>query len=435
VRARALSRATLRAHTKTTAFRQARTVWIAATGAIFLAALWTSGRDNNPASGFDAPALTRPFDGAPFAELLELVFSSLARWDSIHYLAIANEGYVGAADQAPVDVRAGFFPLYPFIVRVLSGWGAHPGAVLIAAYVVSITSFLVALYLLYRLVELELGDRAVARATLILLAASPFALYFVAPYTESLFLAIIVGAFYAARTGHWATAGVLGALSSACRVPGIAILAPLVFIYFYGPRGDRPPLPPVQGLRMLLPRYRPRLDALWLALVPSGIVAFSAYLHFARGDAFMWLHNQAEGGATGNHAFFPLKGLKDGAEYAWQALTLLAAKQPDTTQLKFDDLVNFGALIVIIVALATMWKRLPMAYLVCALAFVVIPLSATTSAEPLKSFARYATIAFPLFIWLAVVTERRKATWWVAGAMGVVLIAQTGAFARWQWVA
>jgi hypothetical protein len=82
-----------------------------------------------------------------------------------------------------------------------------------------------------------------------------------------------------------------------------------------------------------------------------------------------------------------------------------------------------------------MWKRLPMAYLVCALAFVVIPLSATTSAEPLKSFARYATIAFPLFIWLAVVTERRKATWWVAGAMGVVLIAQTGAFARWQWVA
>ena len=425
----------MRAGARGDAFRTVRSVWLAATGAILLAATYASARGNNPGDpGFDKPLLTRPFEGAPFADLLDLVFGALARWDAVHYLAIANDGYVGGSHGAWEETRAGFFPLYPMLVRVLSGDAAHPAVVLILAQLVSVAAFLAALYLLYRLVELELGDVRVARAAIVLLAASPFALYFVAPYTESLFLAIVIGAFYAARTGHWAAAGILGALATACRVPGIAILAPLVVLYFYGPRADRPPVAAGAGLRALLPRYRPRLDGLWLALVPAGIASFSAYLHLARGDALAWLHNQAEGGVTGSHRFFPFQGVWEGFDWAWHAVTQLASTDP-AVGARADDLLNFAALLLVAAALVWMVRRLPFAYVACTLAFVAIPLSATTVGEPLKSFARYATIAFPLFICLAAVCERRRATAWVAGASAVLLLVHTAAFARWQWVA
>ena len=77
-----------------------------------------------------------------------------------------------------------------------------------AAYAVSLAAFLAALFLLHRLTELELGRR-LARPTLLLLAVFPAAVYFGAPYSESLFLLLAVGAFYAARSGSWAWAGAM----------------------------------------------------------------------------------------------------------------------------------------------------------------------------------------------------------------------------------
>ena len=146
------------------------------------------------AAKFDDPALTHT--------LAEPLLAPLARWDSVWYLRIADSGYGGQRARA----RA-FFPLYPLLVRGLATRsGRLAGALLLAAYAVSLAAFLGALVLLYRLTELELGRR-LARPTLLLLAVFPAALYFGAPYSESLFLLLAVGAFYAARTGSWAWAG------------------------------------------------------------------------------------------------------------------------------------------------------------------------------------------------------------------------------------
>src|SRR5205085_9269424 len=146
---------------------------------------------------FDVPSLTHPLGG-----LGNMLLSPLARWDAVWYLGIAAHGYEHAASG-----QAAFFPLYPLLVRGLGELGGGSGgALLIASYLVSLGAFGCALYLLYRLVELELGRR-VARTALLLLALFPASLYFGAPYSESLFLLASVGAFYAARTGCWAWAG------------------------------------------------------------------------------------------------------------------------------------------------------------------------------------------------------------------------------------
>src|SRR5919204_3665155 len=200
------------------ALRAAVRIGISSRLAVLLVAIFAA-LSFGPASGglarenadkFDEPALTHA--------VADPVLAPLARWDSVWYLRIADSGY---GDSSP---RAAFFPLYPLLVRgVGTLFGGSHGALLAAAYLISLAAFLGALALLHRLAEFELGRR-LARPTLLLLAVFPAAVYFGAPYAESLFLLLAVGAFYAARTGRWAWAGACAALASATRSAGLLLL-------------------------------------------------------------------------------------------------------------------------------------------------------------------------------------------------------------------
>src|SRR3954470_4949637 len=222
------------------ALRDALTAFLASRLLVWLvgvvAAAIVSPDGGQSALSFDRPELTHPYGAT-----LDSLFAPLARWDSVWYLGIAHAGYDGAS--------TAFFPLYPLLVRALAPYG-DPGALLGAAYFVSLVSLAGALYLVRRLVELELGP-VVARRSLLLLAFFPGALWLGAPYAESLFLLLSVGAIYAARTGHWAWAGVCAALASGTRSAGIVLLVPLALMWWRSPRRMR--------------------DVAWLGLAPAGL--------------------------------------------------------------------------------------------------------------------------------------------------------------------
>src|SRR5918998_78654 len=172
------------------AFRVALRVALSTRAAVLLVAVFAA-LSFGPASGglarenadrFDEPALTHA--------IADPLLAPLARWDSVWYLRVAASGYGDST------ARAAFFPLYPLLVRaVATPLGGSNAALLLAAYAVSLAAFLAALALLHRLTELELGRR-LARPTLVLLAVFPAAVYFGAPYSESLFLLLAVGVFY-----------------------------------------------------------------------------------------------------------------------------------------------------------------------------------------------------------------------------------------------
>src|SRR4051794_38747701 len=225
---------------------------------------------------FDDPALTHA--------IADPVLAPLARWDSVWYLTIADSGYGGST------ARAAFFPLYPALVRAVGTlFGGSHAALLVAAFLISLAAFVAALALLYRLTELELGRRP-ARPTLLLLAVFPAAVYFGAPYSESLFLLLAVGAFYAARTDRWAWAGACAGLASASRSAGLLLVVPLALIWW---------------------QSRPRLtrNAAWLLLAPLGIAAYAAWLGLVEGDAVRFLDVQE---AWSRHLAVPLSGAWDG---------------------------------------------------------------------------------------------------------------------------
>jgi hypothetical protein len=355
----------------------------------------------------DAPRLTRPF-GAVGDALL----SPLAHWDSVWYLAIADHGY------QPGDVSfhsVAFFPLYPLLVWIGSGFGASFELQLVSAFVVSLAAFAGALYLLHRLAELELG-REHALPVIGLLAVFPGALFFGIPYSESLFLLVSVGAFYAARTGHWAWAGALAAAASATRSAGVLLLVPLAVLYW-------------QERRVLRP------DALWLALAPLGLVAYCAYLGIEHDDPFAWMDLQD---AWGREFAGPFGGLVTGAIAAGDGVRDLISgsyEVEDGVRYALTDIGLFAFAVAAVAATIGVFRRLPLAYGLYVLAALALPLSFPSEDQPLMSLPRFLAVLFPLFMWLALWAGERRRVGEVAIVFGGLLTFFTSQYAAWEFVA
>src|SRR5215213_6228474 len=123
------------------------------------------------------------------------------RWDAVWFERIAVEGY------AQDDSSAAFFPGYPLAIRGLMNLTSLDASM--AGVLVSNVAFLGSLIVLYGLTAREY-DRAHARRTVVLLAAFPSSFFFLAPYSESLFLLSALLGFWWARSDGWARAGAAG---------------------------------------------------------------------------------------------------------------------------------------------------------------------------------------------------------------------------------
>jgi hypothetical protein len=378
-------------------------VWAAGAGAV-LAFGESRGRFH-----FDPAGVTRGF--GPIGDLLA---APAVRWDSVWYLGIAHDGYADAA-------RAAFFPLYPLLVFV---GGALTGSLVLGGVVVSLACALVALTLLHRLAELELGAQA-ARWAVWAFALSPAAVFLSAIYSEALFSALSIGAVLAARTRRWAWAGVLGALAAATRSAGVVMVVPLALLWWeQAPRRGR--------------------DLAWVALVPAGLAAFCGWLALHGLDGTTPFHAQD---LWLRHFAGPFVAAWDGAVAAWDGARQLlsGSRTPVTFTAAGGDpfvaaahnLELFAALLAVIPALVGVVRRLPpayAAYVVCALA---LPLSYPVAPQPLMSLPRFELALFPLFMWLGAWLADGGACrrWAVLGGSTALCVWVTAAFATWHWVA
>jgi Mannosyltransferase (PIG-V) len=384
-----------------------------------------------------------PHLGAPLGHLGELVFGPADRWDAAFYLSIATHSY------HPGPVSA-FFPFYPIAI---AGLNVLLGSPLVAGIAISFVSFAAALYFMHRLVALELGARH-ARTAVLALAFFPTSLFFSAVYPEALLLALTIGAVYAARTGRWAWAGILGACASATHNAGVLLAIPIAALYLYGPRADRdrphvdrdgvhadrhdPRDPAIPWWR---PRYAPRLDSLWILLVPLGLVAFFAYMGLEYGDALRPLHLND---TIWHRHFVLLGGITQMPSALWHTLHTIATAQPSQMfpatngpyRIAAANMLDLAALGFALIAAIGVARRLPLAYSAYTIVALVVIVSAPKASEPLVSLPRYILVLFPLQMWLAMwLDERRgRAAVWLA-CSAVVLGALSMQFATGRWVA
>jgi Gpi18-like mannosyltransferase len=360
-----------------------------------------------------------PYDiSTSFGRVGNLLAASAVRWDSIYYLQIAQHGYQHMQDVA-------FFPLYPLLIRLVA---VFTGSFVIAGVLISATALLATLVIVRRLTVLELGEQT-ADLTVRLLAFGPMAIFLSAIYTESLFLALSSGAFYAGRRGRWATAGVLGGLAATSRSGGILLLAPLLILFLWGPRTDAPPRVTTSRWK---PRYRVTPAAAWLLLIPLGAGSLNFYFSARGFGSAAPLHAQE---LFHRHSLvFPLVGLWQSVVAEWHQLGLILTATPLTND-PSQTLFQFSVLLVTIAALVGIFRRLPLAYGVyTVLGSVVVSLSVPAAGDPLSGFARYASLRFPLFMFAALwaIEHKRSRTVQVCFVLGLILA--TVQFANWQVV-
>jgi hypothetical protein len=147
------------------------------------------------------------------------------QWDAVWYERIARHGYGYEIDSPRGQATAGFFPLYPLTVRAV--WALAPG--LSFFWIGMLLSNLFTVAALYLLARSLIDAESSANCALALTLTSAGSFYLSIPYTEGLFLLLVVGTMIAARGGRYEIAGLMAGLGAATRAHGLALVAiPLV---------------------------------------------------------------------------------------------------------------------------------------------------------------------------------------------------------------
>jgi hypothetical protein len=314
------------------------------------------------------------------------IANMFARWDTYFYYSIATGGYHWNPATFTYQ-NVVFFPLYPLLMR----WGGVllGGYPMLAGLIISLAAFAGGLALLYRLAILEIGEDHAWRAVL-LVAVFPYALFFSAVYTESLFFLLTVGAFYAMRRGRLGWAAACGLAAGLTRPNGFWLALPLACIALWG--DDR-------GARVERDR-RPLAVTLIVASAPLvGTAIFSMYLQIRFADALAWIHGQA---AWGN----PLLGRMPAPD----PIPLQASL--GVRMIEWISYVgNIAAFVTAVAAIRPISKRLGVAYGV----WIAVNVFPPVAEHLFDSTGRYVSVVFPVFLWLATRVPRAR-LWQTAGA-------------------
>jgi len=357
---------------------------------------------------WDRPELTRD---------LGLLVDVWARWDSVWFLRIAENGYAGTEDAA-----AAFYPLYPLLVGLL-------GRILLGHYVlagvlISLAAALGAFILLFRLAASRLGEEGAWRAVLYV-AIFPFAVFLGAVYSESLFLLMAISSFVLAERGNYLGAGVAAGLAWLTRPLGFALLPALALIAWRSPQ------------------RRPALVR--LAAAPALFAVYPLYLWWKLDDPFAFLRAE---GTWSRHVSpaGPLGGIWAGLRAGWAGVRQLvsgsdathywsAVQDTDPDRVAAINLAQLAFLVLFAFLTVVAWRRLGAPYGLFSALSLAIPLSVPSERWPLLSIQRFGLVVFPLFMALALVGSRPRVHTAVIVVSAVFLGVVSAQWALWQWVA
>lgn len=346
-----------------------------------------------------------------------------AHWDSYHFVRIAERGYLPpglpCCDQA-------FFPGYPLLMALLRPVAA--GNVMAAGLFVSLVASGVAAGLFWSLARAQGSSRSVANRAVLLLALAPCAVFLVAVYTESLFLALSLGAWLTATRRRWWWAGLLAAGACAVRVNGVFLVVALAVMYAGGLRragdpADSGRTPPASRESAVSRWRRPGVEALALLLPAAPLLGYMAFLHHLTGSWDAW--RQAEDQGWHRATAWPWQGLASAVQAVAQA--------PDW-QLAFSRGLDVATVVLACAAVGVLgWQRRWAETLYLALSVGVVACSTVWVSAP-----RYALAWFPAYLALARWGERPEGRPWVrafAVASAGAMVVATVCFATRTWVA
>jgi len=332
-------------------------------------------------------------------------YHRLLRWDSEWYKIIASEGYKYNGDPGLTQTVV-FYPLYPTLCRLVSELLRID--VVDSMLVVANLAAAAAVLLLFKLVRERFGDR-IALATVTMISFFPSSIFLSAGYTEPLALLLVVSFFLAVSRERFVAAALLAGLAAATRSSGL-LLFPVLLWELWRCR------PPKRFLLEAVPLSIVATSGLWLYVIYLGL-AFGHPMAFAEGQA-----------AFHENTTLPARLLSALALEPFGKINLI-----DLSPACLDQWFTLMFIALIVHSwFAGIGRGMTLfAALVLALPYVTL----CGGPAGFTSMARFNLVSFPLFIAMALLTDRRP--WAVPGIVGIfggLLLMYAALFAQWQWI-
>ncbi len=285
-------------------------------------------------------------------------------WDAKNYINIANHGYGASGENSFTLV---FFPFYPFLI---SAFNFLTNDAVLSAFIISGIASVFLGFLFYKLVKLDYSEKT-AMSSVWFLFIFPTSYFLHIPYTESLFLALIIGSFYFCRKRLWFLAGLLGFFACATRINGLILCLALPFELLADFKENR----------------KTDKKWLWLGLIPCGFAAYLLLNYVVTGNFLAFLAIQKNN--FQKYMAFPWKAIREKMKYVYL--------HPQATGLSeglFELIFTGIALLAIVLG----WRYLRNSYRVWMIASWLLFVSTSW----LLSVPRYVLTMFPLFILMAI---------------------------------
>jgi Dolichyl-phosphate-mannose-protein mannosyltransferase len=298
------------------------------------------------------------------------------RWDTLRYIQIAQFGY-------STDLMNTVWPpLYPLLIRAVEFIFPDP---MLAALVVSSLAALFAFYLLYLLVA-QIWDEALARKVLLFTVVFPTAFFFVAGYSESLFLLLAIASLLALKHRRWGWSGIFAGLASLTRVQGVLLALPLAWEAYRWLNANRP---------VQFKRLAPILAG--IAIIPLAYGGYAVYVRYGLGSS--WPLQSLESGWP-VHFDWPWAGI-------WASFANLLDPGKSSGVYSGNVLSELAMSLLAIVLLILGWRKLPAVFHLYAWPLLISGISKVTDLNLMVSMPRYVLTLFPIFIVLALKAQRK----------------------------
>ena len=347
-----------------------------------------------------------PVNGAQFIQ-------EWLKWDAYNYTRIAELGYGGYQENGMFTTLV-FFPLYSWILKAFNFVIPNIYA---SALVASALCFTVGACYFYGAIALDYG-KEIAKKSLIYLSVFPFAFFFGAMMPESTFFMLATACFYYTKKHKWWLVGVTGALACLSRMQGavLMVVAGVEWMEYYKPFVM---LKEKQGKELVKNIFT---KAIWIPFMLAGTCIYFYMNYKVTGNPFKFLEYQS--------AIWGQRAQYFGTTVSEIWNRAFGGEVTGVTRIA----VWIPAIVLFILAAVLLlygMRRIDNKYM----AFFVVYVIMNYMPSWLMSSGRYMSVAFPMFLVLAVFSDKHKeADKWIMSVSAVLFGVILMGFLTWKQI-
>ena len=308
------------------------------------------------------------------------------KWDSSHYIEIAEKGYSGIKNEG-MYTNLVFFPVYPILIKAFRIVISDTS---IAALLVSVICYVIGVCYLYGAICLDYGD-SIAKRTVLYLSIFPFSFYYGSIMSESTFLMMCAIVFYYVKKHNWVLGGLFGLLASLSRIQGV--LTVVVFGCEWLEHYKTIKKLKEKSIKLVIKELFTSL--VWALLIPAGVVIYLLLNYKVAGNPFAFLEYEEKVWFNGGKFFGQTIG------DVWNR----SFRGEMSGQLKvIAGYIPLFLICLTLILLIYSIKHLHNKYIF----FYLFYTMTCYSHGWLISAGRYMSAAFPMFIVLSIIAEKHK---------------------------